>query len=176
MEEIWKDIPGYKGLYQVSNLGRVKSLRRTTLATNGVKRCYPEKILTPFKNSGGYMVVQLYFRHKNIHKLVHRIIAECFIPNPRNLQQVNHKNGIKDDNSIDNLEWISRRGNALHAAYELGVIIGNNQYKRVRCIETGKEYPSVRSASRSTNIPMTCLKRVLRGERKDYCGLHWEFI
>lgn len=176
MQEIWKDIVGYEGLYQVSNFGRVKSLRRTTLAANGARRNYPEKILTPFKNKTGYLSIQLYFGHKNVHKLIHRIMAESFIPNPKKLDQVNHKNGIKNDNSLNNLEWISRRGNALHAAYELGIVIGNNRYKKVRCLETNKDYPSIRSAARSTNIPITCLKRVLRGERKDYCGLHWKFI
>ena len=112
MDEIWKDIKGYEGLYQVSNLGRVKSLSRM--------RCYgaagylmmPEKMLKEHPNKKGYLQVLLTDKEKNHKKFsIHRLVALHFIPNPDNLPQVNHKDEDKTNNRVDNLEWMSLRDN-----------------------------------------------------------------
>lgn len=114
MSEIWKDIEGYEGLYQISNLGRVKSLPKTWW--NG--QCnitQAEKILSQTLDPKGYLKVTLC--KNTIHKThrVHRLIAFAFVPNPCNKEQVNHKNGIKTDNSINNLEWVTHQENCQHA-------------------------------------------------------------
>ncbi len=114
MEEIWRDIAGYEGLYQVSNLGRVKSLERTTKRFNGFKVCeYKDgnKILKQSKNYKGYLFVGLCKNGKEKKYKVHRLVAEAFIDNPNNLPQVNHKNENKECNISNNLEWCTNKYN-----------------------------------------------------------------
>ena len=97
MKETWKDIEGYEGLYQVSNLGKVKSLNYNKTSES--------KLLKLQKNSNGYTRVVLYKNRKPKVCLVHRLVAQAFIPNPNNLPQINHKDEDKANNSVDNLEW-----------------------------------------------------------------------
>ena len=121
MKEIWKDIKGYEGLYQVSNLGRVKSLERY----DSYNRKVDEKILKTKENLG-YIYVNL---HKNgIQKgyKVHRLVAEAFIPNPDNKPCVDHINTIKDDNRVDNLRWVTYEENM------------NNPATKEKCSEINK--------------------------------------
>lgn len=98
MEEIWKDIEGYEGKYEISNTGRVKSYY-------GPRGDYRIAYLKPRIGKQGYYFVNLTKNKKIKSKKIHRLIAEAFIPNPFNKAEVNHINGIKTDNNIDNLEW-----------------------------------------------------------------------
>lgn len=176
MKEIWKDIAGFEGLYQVSNFGRVKRIAQTHPVRNQVARFYPEKILSTYINMHGYEMVQIKKNGKHFGKQIHRIMAEAFIPNPRGLEQVNHRNGAKHDNRLENLEWISRRGNSLHAVYELKAKVGKTPCRRIRCVETGRIYPSVRSAARDMGIAAICISRAANGYTKTSCGFHWCFV
>lgn len=117
--EIWKDIIGFEGLYQVSNLGRVKSLQRIVSCGKG-DRVVKERIKRISKHNMGYEVYNLFKNGKCYPHLRHRLIAVHFIPNPKNLPEINHKNGNKKDNSIENLEWCSYSRNLKHA-YEIGL-------------------------------------------------------
>lgn len=116
--EIWKEIIGYEGLYLISNLGRVRSLRK-----NGdfFLRCSPNSYGYPtacLSKDGGYKQVK-----------VHSLLAKHFIPNPENKPQVNHKNGIKGDNSLENLEWVTHKENLNHA-FDLNLsAYGERSYK-----------------------------------------------
>lgn len=119
MEEIWKDIPEYEGLYQISNLGNVKSLQREIKCECNnqykyfnMKYTISEKVLKGRKDKDGYLIVHLCknSRHKNYK--IHRLVAEAFIPNPYNLPQINHINENKKDNNANNLEWCSSKYNA----------------------------------------------------------------
>jgi hypothetical protein len=101
--EIWKDIKGYEGIYQVSNLGRVKSL-------NYHRECY-EKVLNQSTNKHGYLLAALCKNSNAKFFSVHRLVAQAFIPNPFNLPQINHKDENKKNNSIDNLEWCTAKYN-----------------------------------------------------------------
>lgn len=105
MEEIWKDIKGYEGLYQVSNLGRVKSLG------NGKSNNSKVKILKPCKNKDGYFLITLSKNNKKKSYRINRLVASAFIPNPNNLTQVNHKDEDKTNNRVDNLEWCDSKYN-----------------------------------------------------------------
>jgi hypothetical protein len=105
MEEIWKDIPNYEGYYQISNLGRVKSI------ANRNKKSRKKDIYKVFVKAKGYSEVGLYKDGKSKYFLVHRLVAKAFIPNPLNKPCVNHKDCIKTNNRVDNLEWCSYKEN-----------------------------------------------------------------
>lgn len=108
--EIWRDIIGYEGYYQVSDCGNVKSLDRVV----GNGKTYKSKILTLRKNIYGYCVVYLSKNCKVETKNVHRLVALSFIDNPHNKPQVNHINEIKHDNKVNNLEWMTSKENTNH--------------------------------------------------------------
>ena len=131
MEEIWKDIKGYEGIYQISNFGRVKSL------------IYPkEKIMNIYnfrrdeEKGKGYWRVRLIKNSSYKYFFVHRLVAEAFIPNPNNYATVNHINGIKTDNRIDNLEWCSLKEN-IQKAWETG-LYKVDEIRRLNGYKTGK--------------------------------------
>lgn len=109
--EIWKDVNGYEGVYQISNLGNIKSLPRKNAKG---------KILNPSTNNRGYLRVGLCFKEKVRYESIHRLVAEAFIPNRKNLPEVNHINGNKLDNRVENLEWVTKGQNQIHA-YKTGL-------------------------------------------------------
>lgn len=121
-KEIWKDIKGYEGLYQVSNLGRIKSL----CGWNGKEYIAREKILNPYKqkaNKNYYRsVVKLRNKKESKDMKVHRLVAETFIPNPNKFPIINHKDGNPLNNCVENLEWCNQAYNTKHAR-ENGLII-----------------------------------------------------
>ena len=159
--EEWKDIPGYDGRYQASSLGRVR---------NAKTKC----ILRPAINSGGYKHVSL-GRHND--KRVHRIIALTFLPNPSNLRDVNHKNGVKTDNCINNLEWVSHADNEIHKVYKLrtpGRLL--RPMRRVMCLENGKVYESISAACRDLKIKTNHISEACQGKINQTCGYHWRYV
>jgi hypothetical protein len=112
--KIFKDIPGFEGYYQISNRGIAKSIERTTIRSDGLKQTFKGKILKPSVNEFGYMFVCLSKNGKIKMMRVHRLVASAFIPNPENKPEVNHKNGVKSDNELSNLEWNTRIENVRH--------------------------------------------------------------
>ena len=122
--EIWKPIEGYEGLYEVSNLGRVKSLERYVGKRHHIK----EKYLTNDVNQKGYCRVLLSMNGKAKHYAVHRLVAEAFIPNKQNKPQINHIDGNKANNCATNLEWCTASENLIHARLKgLNPIVENNE-------------------------------------------------
>lgn len=109
--EIWKDIEGYEGLYQVSNEGRVKSIERTITMSNGRPRLIRERILKQSLQSKGYYFVILCNDSEGKHKYVHRLVAEAFIPNLENKPCIDHINTIRTDNRVENLRWCTNKEN-----------------------------------------------------------------
>ena len=111
-KEIWKPILGYEGYYEISNFGRVKSLERTIKCQNRSNFKQKEKILVTRPNNRGYIMVGLHKEKNYKLVLVHRLVAETYIPNPENMPQVNHKDENKANNCVDNLEWCDNWYNA----------------------------------------------------------------
>lgn len=148
--EIWKDIREYEGLYQISNLGRVKSVNRKVEC--GVRVItIKEKIRKLNPNGNGYLNLLLHKEGvKKAHR-VHRLVAEAFLPNPFNLPEVNHKDGNKLNNSVDNLEWCTKSHNEIHAR-KMGLKKFKSICKPVIRIEDGKEYASIALASKDIGV------------------------
>lgn len=169
MEETWKDIKGFEGYYQISNLGRIKSLRY-----HGLQRKHP-KILKLRITTKGYAQIILSVNNIQTRYSVHRLVAYHFISNPNNLPCVNHKDENPLNNTADNLEWCTysyntNYGNCLSKIRE-GNVGKIGSYPIIQESLEGKfiaEYPSIGEASRRTKISYTTINDCCRGFKKDY--------
>lgn len=173
MEEIWKDIEGYEGLYQVSNLGRVKSL--------GNNKNRKEKIIKQIKKKDGYLYLKCSKNGESKTFSVHRLVAQAFIPNPNNLPEIDHINTVPTDNRIENLRWCSRKGN-MNNPITLDKITGFNHHKSKPLLQltANNEILKIWGSSmliekqkgwRNAHIWECCRKK-----RKTYKGYKWQYV
>lgn len=186
MKEVWKDIKGYEGLYQVSNLGRVLSLGRKINTGHNGYRITENKILLGHLTNKGYEKVVLYNSISGRKETtVHRLVAEMFIPNPENKSQVNHKNEIKTDNRVENLEWATARENCNYGLRNRKILQKmkeqniTNFGQRVRCVELNIIFDSIKDATRfcgRENISEICACLNHKKGLKTAYGYHWERI
>lgn len=185
MEEIWKDIKGYEGKYQVSSIGRVKSLKRTlSPGYYGKGRTTEEMLLRPFANQQGYLRVQLSKNSQRKKYMVHRLVAEAFIPNPNNYKCINHKDETHTNNNVDNLEWCTHKYNSNYGTLKerLSAINLNHPAKSKRVEQLDKKgnhiafFPSVHEAERVYNIKGNDVSQCCRGLIKSAKGFLWRFI
>lgn len=142
MKEEWKDVIGFEGIYQVSDLGRVKSLQRMVVRPKGsyIKK---EIILKPTLLKIGYLFIKIRDGFKYHPFYIHRLIATHFMDNEDNQRTVNHKNGIKTDNRIENLEWATHSENIKHAydtglKVKIGMMGEKNNQSKLKAIEVFK--------------------------------------
>lgn len=169
--EVWKDVFGYEGFYQVSNYGRIRSVNRIVKTARG-KRLACGKIKAPRKSSNGYLNITL---SKNGIKevfMVHRIVAGAFIANEEKLPIVNHINGNRTDNRAKNLEWCSLLHNYVHAATRLG---SNCGVKPILCEETKTTFFSIHEAARVLGKTPSAVWNVVNGKRKTVGGYHLRY-
>ena len=174
MEEIWKDIEGYTGIYQVSNLGRVRSLDRDVVGKNGVTQHYKAGFKTQRQDKDGYLRVSLSKRGKSKGFGVHRLVAQAFIPNPDNLPQVNHRDENPSNNKADNLEWCTQsynnaygnRMNRVRDKIAVAVIATNIKTGKVREFESMYDCSMFISGNHSTGR----IYEVLNGKRSQFKG------
>ena len=191
MNEIWKPVVGYEGLYEVSNLGNVRSLAHTTRVAK--KDCeydcpHPSKVLRPQTRRHGYLSVCLYGKGGKNGRFtqvsIHRLVAEAFIPNPENKTEVNHIDENKQNNRADNLEWMTHKENANH-----GTAIArrakkqtdnpNRKYRRVQQIDDDGnvvgEFLSAWAVERELGFDhRNVYNGLYQGGRR--CGYYWKFI
>jgi len=163
MSEIWKDIKGFEGYYQISNIGNIKSLEKFVNHHNsntGV--CFrKEKILKKFYNKSGYLDVYLYKNNKRYIKKVHRLVGKAFIPNPKFKKTINHIDSNRLNNNINNLEWNTYKENTEHA-YNFGnrkdnipikiISKSTNQYHTFRSLLKGSNFLSKQNSYLSKKI------------------------
>ena len=176
INEIWRTIKGYEGLYEVSNLGRVKSLSKKIKNGQGY-RITKERVLKNIKDSYNYEVVRLCRNCKNTQPKVHRLVAQAFIKNPNNKPQVNHKDGVKSNNFWKNLEWATCQDNIRHA-YKTGLKNSDSVKKKVAQIRDGKVlkiWKSQSEAARRTSTSHKTVSSCCRGDAKTAGGFRWAF-
>ena len=177
MNEVWKDIKGYEGRYQISNFGNVRSLSRKVKFGNQT-RIVKGKILKQKTKKTGYKFIQLRNNMKEYDFHIHRLVALHFVDGYAENMDVNHIDGNKENNNASNLEWCSRKQNIIHSVY----ILGNRKVGRpIQSIDKNgntKAYASITEASRQTGICHSsicgCLKR--RNNQVTAGGLKWDYL
>ena len=174
MEEIWKDVVGYEGLYQVSNLGRVKSLSHHCVV-GWADFMSKEKILKQSTNNGGYKYVWL---HKDGSKKIfkiHRLVAIAFIPNPNGFKCINHRDENRENNCVFNLEWCTHSYNNSYGTRvdKFRKKMGKVVLQYTKDGEFVKEWICMRVAERTTGIKS--IGAVCNGERKSAGGFIWKY-
>lgn len=180
-QEIWKDIEDFVGSYQVSSLGRVKSVRRSVVYANGRVHIVEEKILSLRAGRKGYIYACLVDANKKKHnKQVHRLVAKAFLANPDNLPQVNHINEIHSDNRVDNLEWCTSEYNLNYG--NRNKIASDSRGKDVLQLTlNGKfvcRHTGTRNAARALGLNPKCganIASCAHHKRKVAYGYNWEW-
>jgi len=184
MEEIWKDIPGYEGFYKISNTEKIKSIDRVICSFDPrwgkyKNTRYYGRELKFITDRDGYYQVSLCKNGSQKEKKVHRLIAECFLDTVDGKTQVNHKNGIKTDNRVENLEWCTAEENNIHAKENnlLNPNKGDNHWTRrigwknkqisriVLNVQTGIFYDNIREAANAHGFNYSTLAKKLEGRR-----------
>ena len=179
MTEVWKDIKGYEGRYQVSNMGRVKSLDRTFINKIERKQHQKERILKPIQNNAGYLRVDLYDdSSKRKTFKVHRLVCQAFHENPENKPCVNHIDENKTNNVASNLEWCSYKENNNHGTRTARSAKAHckpvGQYTRDG--ELVKVWQSTMEVEKKLGFLNSHISEVARGERKTAYGYVWKYI
>lgn len=175
---IWKDVPGFEGRYQVSNTGVIRSLDMEIRCGHGKTRTHKGRVIASHANNRGYEMVSLYVDRKNSPKLVHRLVAEAFIPNPENKNQVNHKDENLGNNCVDNLEWVTDNENKVHSALSAG---GTQRPARpVVAVDmkngASREFGGLRIAERALNLEHKSALKVVQGKQKHTHGYSLSYV
>lgn len=154
-----KDIKGYEGLYAVTSCGKVWSYKR-------------KKFLSQRLDRYGYLIINLSKNGVPKTYLVHRLVAEAYIPNPLGLPQVNHRSENKTENHINNLEWISAKDNVNYGTRNERAARANS--KPVHCVELDRVFPSMKAAGEELHIDSQNISACIKGRAKTSGGYHWE--
>lgn len=180
MQEIWKDVKGYEGRYQVSNLGRIKSVRAWRGNKHAKKYIEQETMVNGYVGNTGYVYVHLDGKNCTLH----RLIAKTFIDNPKNKPQVNHIDGNKLNNNVNNLEWCTNKENAVHAR-ENGLLLDRDNVcsikngKRIKQFDINGNYirtwDSAKKAGITLNIDFSTIIKCCKGKRNKCGGYCWKY-
>ena len=166
MNEIWKDIKGYEGLYQVSNMGRIKSFN--------YRNSGKTKILKGAHNNYGYISVYLCKNKVQKRELIHRLVLSTFCPvSGMDKLDVNHKDEVRDNNVVGNLEWCTKKYNNNYGNHAKNM--SKAKSIPVICLTTGEEFKSITDASCFYNISKQSLSMHLRGKTKSCAKMIWKY-
>ncbi|MBV4357712.1 NUMOD4 motif-containing HNH endonuclease [Pinibacter aurantiacus] len=165
MDEIWRDVTGFEKYYQISNKGNVQSLDRIVYTNKGNARLVKGKLLTSRINNFGYLSVRLSYKGITRTLFMHRLIAQEFIDNPENKPFVNHIDGNKTNNSIENLEWVSHSENISHA-YRSGLLNNNrganhHESRIVVSVHTGQAFYTIKEAANNAQMNYNTFRNLL---------------
>lgn len=182
-EEIWKDIEGYEGRYQVSNYGDVKSCERHEILCDGRERTRKMRMLKPYTDKHGYKYVTLFKKGDAIKKKIHRLVGQAFIPNPEKLPCINHKDENPSNNHISNLEWCSVKYNNTYGSRIQRMVekkINGKKSKPVIQVTLKGEvvniYPSANEVKRQLGWDVGGVCHACNNDFPTYKGYVWRFI
>lgn len=147
-----RDVKGFEGLYAVTSCGRVYSYKR-------------KRFLQPYLNSNGYYYVTLMKDNSKYQFRLHRLVADTYIPNPDNLETVDHIDSCKEHNYVGNLQWMTREENTVKA-----------KSKPIRCLQNDKIYPSQKAAAQELGLDQGSISKVVRGIMKQTKGYSFEYV
>lgn len=179
MPEVWSDVKGYEGYYQVSSYGKVRSLDRT----DSIGRMIRGKVRKPRPDSYGYLQVGLYKGGDEIKWLVHRLVAEAFVINSDNKIEINHLDGNKLNNKANNLRWCTRSENIKHS-YSAGLRKTKRMHPRHKVKQVTQQgealyiFNSITDAAKSLGNRVSCspISACCRGKKKTAYGYGWEYV
>lgn len=178
-QEFWKDVAGYEEVYQISSLGRVRSKDHyvKTGRYNGT-RLAPGKLLKPNKSSHGYLFIKTSKKYGSKHLAIHRLVAQAFISNPNNYPDVNHKDEVKDNNRLENLEWCNHSYNAKYGTCQQRLL----KYKQkavcmidLKTNQVLKTFISMKVAAREIGVSSVCISCACRGKSHTAGGYGWRY-
>lgn len=178
MIELWKDIQDYNGVYQISNTGKVKSLKRTIIKKSGILNPISEKIRKTHKTTAGYEYVVLSFKNKHKTLLIHRLVAEHFLENPKKLQCINHKDENKSNNYVDNLEWCNYQYNNTYKNIHLRRNLDNIAQKVIQYdldMNEIKRWNTIIEAANMYNIQSSNIVKCCLHQRNHVSGFKWRY-
>lgn len=178
MKEIWKDIKDYEGLYQVSNLGNVKSMGRYKKTCGNSLYWLKERIMKPLKSTSGYLQVGLFDRNGKCKKMfIHRLVALTFLSNTYNLPEVNHKDECKTNNRLDNLEWCDSKYNNNYGTHnDRGAIARSKPIKQFSKYGIFiKDWINAREIERELGYKHGYIAECCKGRYKQAYGYIWRY-
>lgn len=186
--EIWRDVPGWEGMYQVSTFGRVKTMERMIKSNCNNFRISEERIKEVELRKDGYTATLFCRNSKVTQYKIHRLVGIAFMPNPENKRDINHISGVRSENRLENLEWATRSENKLHG-FRIGMtkptclgIFGKDHHLSKPVlkidIETGniiERYDGLMDASRKTCLGFREISACARGKRQSYNNYLWQY-
>ena len=172
--EEWRDVVGYEGYYQVSSVGRVRSVDRDVMSRNGVlKHIRGRRMKIAYNKSTGYEEVALTRQNKRKLITVHRLVAKAFVPNPNGYGYVDHINGVKTDNRVENLRWCTNQQNAIYAKDHTDI----GSWKRKKVLRSdGKVFESLTAAAKELGCTKSQIWSVLQVGRKTCRGYTFSYF
>ena len=182
MKEEWRDVKGYEGRYQISNKGNVKSLaRKVKVNVFGKTFAKAQKkgiLLRVWRDKDGYSIANLSDGTRMKHYKVHRLVAEAFIPHDRGRVVVNHKNGIKNDNRVENLKWATNSENTWHATFVLKCKRRGGRPVKQYTIDGKfvKLYNSASEGARAVKCTATLICNCCNGKLQTAAGYVWKYV